>query len=106
MRDAEGETAMNTTRPDHAKTRNRHSAGTAIAVVCILGIMAALWLRPERADTQVARAIPIGASPSHAFTDTDYLRAPAATSAIPSAEQVFGSRPYRTDDDAPPAPTF
>jgi len=97
---------MNVARPDHSKARNRRSAGAAIAAACVLCLMAALWLRPEHAMTQVAGAMPISASAAEAPSDSSYLHAPANAGAIPSAEQVFGSRPYRPEDDDPPAPTF
>jgi len=97
---------MNSSDLEHAKSRHARTLGAVVASVCVMGLVGALWLHPERPMTQFAGSAQSGPTATPAPAETAFLPAPATASAIPSADQVFASRHGTSEDEAPAAPTF
>ena len=97
---------MDNSNLEHSSARNVRTVGAVVATVCVMGLIGALWLHPDHQGTQFAGTTQVGPAVTPASTETDFLRASATASAIPSADEVFASRRGTSEDDAPAAPTF
>lgn len=97
---------MSESNLEHAKARQARALGVVVAAACVMGLVGAIWLHPENPLVQFAGATQFGPIATPAPAETVFLHAPAAASAIPSADQVFATRQGTSDDDAPAAPTF
>lgn len=97
---------MDKSNLEQARARSVRTLGAVMATACVMGLVGALWLHPDHPLAQFAGTAQVGPGAVSATAETAFLHAPAAVSAIPSAEQVFASRRDSSEDDAPAAPSF
>ena len=97
---------MGKSNRENARARNVRTLGAVMATACVMGLVGALWLHPDHPLAQFAGTPQGGPTAVPVAAQTAFLHAPAAVSAIPSAEQVFASRRDTSEDDAAAAPSF
>ena len=79
---------------DHGTTHQARTFGAAVAAVatvCVVGLAGLIFLHAERQGLQSGATAYI--TPATDAAATAFLHAPATDSSVPSADQVFASRP-------------
>ena len=92
---------------DRKRSMKGRQLGLLLAALCTTALVGLLWFRGDyamlardAADTTAAPTLTQGPMQNVSAS------APMAGTSVPNAAEVFASRPYRPEDEAPAPPTF
>jgi hypothetical protein len=95
---------MNSANRSHGNSVGASRLGI-VSALCVIGLAGVLWLHGGHA-TLAGSASQVGQAAASTPSQNDSPQAAATDSGVPSAFEVFASRPQSPEDDTPAAPTL